>query len=75
VVLLDLDPAEGFDRRAERRDRIEVEDLGFHRRVRDAFRQLAASDPDRFAVVDATAPADQVAAAVLTAVLALLEQR
>jgi dTMP kinase len=75
VVLLDLDPAEGFDRRAERRDRIEVEDLGFHRRVRDAFRELAAGDPDRFAVVDAAAAADQVAAAVLAAVLELLEQR
>jgi dTMP kinase len=75
VVLLDLDPAEGFDRRAERRDRIEVEDLGFHRRVRDAFRELAAADPDRFAVVDAAAPTDRVAAAVLAAVLALLEQR
>jgi dTMP kinase len=75
VVLLDLDPAEGLDRRAERRDRIEVEDLGFHRQVRDAFRQLATADPDRFVVVDAAVPADQVAAAVLAAVLALLEQR
>jgi dTMP kinase len=75
VVLLDLDPAEGFDRRAERRDRIEAEDLGFHHRVRDAFRELAAGDPDRFAVVDAAAPADPVAAAVLAAVLELLEQR
>jgi dTMP kinase len=75
VVLLDLDPAEGFDRRAERRDRIEVEDLGFHRRVRDAFRELAAGDPDRFAVIDAAAPTDQVAAVVLAAVLELLEQQ
>ena len=75
VVLLDLDPEAGFDRRAERRDRIEVEDLGFHRRVRDAFRELATADPDRFAVVDAAAPADQVAAAVLAAVLELLEER
>jgi dTMP kinase len=75
VVLLDLDPAEGFGRRAERRDRIEVEDLGFHRRVRDAFRELAAGDPDRFAVVDAAAPTGQVAAAVLAAVLAHLEER
>jgi dTMP kinase len=75
VVLLDLDPAEGLDRRAERRDRIEVEGLGFHRQVRDAFLELAAGDPDRFAVVDGAAPADQVAAAVLAAVLALLEEQ
>ena len=75
VVLLDLDPAEGLGRRAERRDRIEVEGLGFHRRVRDAFLELAAGDPGRFAVVDAAAPADQVAAGVLAAVLARLEER
>jgi dTMP kinase len=73
VVLLDLDPAEGLGRRAGRRDRIEVEGLGFHRRVRDAFRELAAADPDRFAVVDGAAPADQVAAAVLAAALRRLE--
>ena len=73
VVLLDLDPAEGLGRHAARRDRIEVEGLGFHRRVRDAFRELAAGDPDRFAVVDGAAPADRVAAGVLAAVLARLE--
>jgi dTMP kinase len=73
VVLLDLDPAEGLGRRAGRRDRIEVEGLGFHRRVREAFRELAAADPDRFAVVDGAAPADQVAAAVLAAALKRLE--
>ena len=73
VVLLDLDPAEGLGRRAGRRDRIEVEGLGFHRRVREAFLELAAADPDRFAVVDGAAPADQVAAAVLAAALTRLE--
>jgi dTMP kinase len=65
----------GLGRRAGRRDRIEVEGLGFHRRVRDAFRDLAAADPDRFAVVDAAAPAGQVAAAVLAATLKRLEER
>ena len=73
VVLLDLDPAAGLARRARDPDRIEAQDLGFHRRVRDAFRDLAAADPERFAVVDAAAPVDQVAAQVQAAVLASLE--
>jgi dTMP kinase len=73
VVLLDLDPADGLARRRGERDRIEVEDLAFHRRVRDAFRELAAADPGRFAVVDAAGPADRVAAEVLAAALARLE--
>jgi dTMP kinase len=75
VVLLDVDPAEGLGRNTASRDRIEVEGLGFHRRVREAFRELAAGDPGRFAVVDAAAPADQVAAAVLAAALGHLEER
>src|ERR671923_621088 len=73
VVLLDLDPADGLARRRGERDRIEVEDLAFHRRVRDAFRELAAADPGRFAVVDAAGPVDRVAAQVLAAVLDCVE--
>ena len=74
VVLLDLDPADGLARRAGRPDRIEGQDLAFHRRVREAFRDLAAADPKRFAVVDAAAPVAEVADQVQAAVLALLER-
>jgi dTMP kinase len=73
VVLLDLDPAAGLGRQARDPDRIEAQDLDFHRRVRDAFRDLAAADPKRFAVVDASAPVPEVAAQVQAAVLSLLE--
>jgi dTMP kinase len=72
VVLLDLDPAAGLARRARDPDRIEAQDLGFHRRVRDAFRDLAAAEPGRFAVVDAAAPVTEVADRVRAAVLGLL---
>ena len=49
--------------------RFEAEhDLAFHRRVRDGFLRLAAEAPERFVVVDATRPADEVAAAVWRAV-------
>jgi dTMP kinase len=73
VVLLDLDPADGLARRARDPDRIEGQDLAFHRRVRQAFLDLAAADPARFCVVDAAAPAADIAARVRAAVLALLE--
>jgi dTMP kinase len=69
VVLLDLDPAQGLRRREGDRDRIEAQDLGFHRRVRDAFRELAAGDPKRFAVVDAAGPVAEVAGRVHAAAL------
>jgi dTMP kinase len=74
VVLLDLDPAAGLARRAGDRDRIEAQGLEFHRRVRSAFRDLAAADPARFCVVDAALPAGEVAARVQAAVQSLLEQ-
>ena len=73
VVLLDLDPADGLRRRQGDRDRIEAQDLEFHRRVREAFRALAAADPKRFAVVDGAAPVREVAARVHAVALGLLE--
>jgi dTMP kinase len=73
VVLLDLDPAEGLRRRRGALDRIEAQDLAFHRRVRDAFLELAAADAKRFTVVDGAAPVAEVAARVRAAAVSLLE--
>jgi dTMP kinase len=79
VVLLRLDPAEGLararDRRQERAaDRIEAEDLRFHRLVEQGFLLLAAEQPERFAVIDAAPPVEQVAAEVRRAVLRRLSR-
>jgi len=40
--------------------RFELEDLRFHRRVREGYLALAASDPKRYAVIDATGTPDEV---------------
>jgi dTMP kinase len=74
VVLLDLDPAHGLGRNRGGRDRMEAQDLAFHRRVRQAFLDLAAADPERYVVIDGSAPVPEVAAQVHAAVLALLER-
>ncbi len=68
VVLLRLDPATGLARGRGSRDRIECQDIEFHRVVARAFLDLAAADPGRFAVVDAAQPVDCVAGEVLAAV-------
>ena len=73
TVLLDLDPADGLTRFAGR-DRIEGESIEFHQRVREEFRRLAAADPDHYLVLDARAPAEQVAEAVHARVAPLLEE-
>ena len=67
TVVLDLEPDHGLGRFAER-DRIEGESVEFHERVRQAYLDLAARDPDHYLVVDARLPVNVVAAAVQAAV-------
>lgn len=71
TVLLDLDPAAGLTRFAER-DRIEGEPLEFHLRVRQGFLDLAADDPAHYLVLDASGTIESVAAAVQDRVKDLL---
>ncbi|MDT0275880.1 dTMP kinase [Blastococcus sp. DSM 46792] len=74
TVLLDLPPETGLARARGRSvaDRMESESLEFHQRVRQTFRVLAESDPDRYLVLDATRPADELAAAIRVRITDLL---
>ena len=55
IVLLDVQVEEGLARkRVKKQDRFEQEDIAFHQRVRDGFLKLAANDPQRWLVVDAS---------------------
>jgi dTMP kinase len=60
TVLLDMPPEGGLSRHAHSADRLESEPLDFHRRVRAGFLVLAHAEPDRYLVLDATAPLDQI---------------
>ena len=53
-------------------DRLEAEADGFHERVRDGFRSLAAESPDRWVVVDGAGSEDEVSDRIQAAVLARL---
>ena len=74
TVVLDLAPEAGLGR-FDGRDRIEGQSLEFHQRVRQGFLDLAAADPDHYAVLDARAPIDEIAAAVRARIAPLLEDR
>ena len=57
TVVLDLDPVVSRERLlAENKkfDRLEAEALEFHQRVRDSYLAMAAAEPGRFVVIDAT---------------------
>jgi dTMP kinase len=68
VVLLDVDPALAAGRFTRDLDRLEQAGASFHDAVRQAYLQLATSDPGGWLVVDGARPADEVALAVRRAV-------
>lgn len=75
TVLIDVSVADGLSRRnsgpAEGLNRFETSVLhgtDFHQRVRDGYLQMAASDPERWRVVDGAADRNEVAARVWAAV-------
>ncbi len=70
TILFDLPVEEAAARRgvSGTDDRMEAEGLDFQRRVADGYRTLAAREPDRWVVVDASRPVPAVAAAVWDAV-------
>ncbi len=72
TVILDVPVEVGMQRAAVRRgtgapDRFEAEDLKFHQELRDAYRQIAADEPQRCVLIDANADAGTVAASVWSA--------
>lgn len=71
TIILDVPVEVGLKRAAARRgagapDRFESEDIRFHQDLRDAYRQIAAEDPERCVLIDAAAAPDVVAAQVWT---------
>src|SRR5436305_6102430 len=72
TIILDV-PAEVGMRRAKSRrgsgtpDRVEAEDVRFHQELREAYRQIAAAEPRRCVLIDATAEPSIVAAHVWAA--------
>jgi dTMP kinase len=79
TLLFDLPVQQALSRMADRAtraeaaaDRFEAETLAFHERVRGAYLELAAGEPERIAVIDAARPADDVYADVRVRVLGVL---
>lgn len=68
TVLLDVPAGTGRERRGEVHDRLEREADDFHGRVREHFLALAAAEPQRYLVLDATRAADDLAKDIEAAV-------
>lgn len=74
TLILDLDPDIGLARAAKRRspgesvDRFESETLAFHRKLREAYLDIARREPQRCVVLDASLPPAELADAAWAAV-------
>lgn len=77
TLILDLPAEEGLARAAARSgrdaDRFESEGLSFHRALREAFRALAAGEPERCVLIDAGGTPEAVEEAIWQAVSARLK--
>ncbi|MEZ7897481.1 MAG: dTMP kinase [Flaviflexus sp.] len=60
TILLDLDPVIGATRIGSEKDRLESAGDEFHAQVRRTFLELAAREPERFTVVDASRSPEEI---------------
>jgi len=78
TLILDVPVKEGMKRAAARRgkgdaDRFEAEALAFHEKLRDGFLTLAASEPQRCVLIDATLPKEEVSEQIWRVVVKKLD--
>ncbi len=74
TLYLDLDPEVGLDRvkkMGAAHDKIESEKLLFHQKIRNAYRQIAQEERDRFHILDASQTPD----AVFAEAMALIKEK
>lgn len=76
TLLFDIEPEVGLARIAANANRevnrLDLEELDFHRKVRNTFLDLAKRYPERFVIIDASKTQDEVAKATLDTILARL---
>ena len=76
TLLFDITPEEGLKRisaNANREvNRLDLEKLDFHHKVRNTFLELAKRYPERFVIIDASKSREEVAKATLDAIMSRL---
>ena len=85
TLLFDLTIEESTNRTARRstgktatritRDRLDIEHADFHERVRDAYLEIAAAEPDRVKVIDTSGPVEATQERVKTILVPFLKER
>jgi dTMP kinase len=76
TVLLDITVETGMARKKDKKaDRFEQENITFHQKVRQGYLKMAANDPPRWLVVDASLPRAKIAEIIWQKVSKLLPKQ
>ncbi len=82
TVYLDVDVEDGLRRKLAAHkaghaewNRLDRQDAAFHRRVRESYLQMAAREPNRWLLIDATQPLEVIQASIRAGVEAKLDAR
>ena len=81
TLIFDLPVEEGLARTRQRGhadtqpDRLDAESITFHQKVRQAYLDIAAAEPERARIIDASGAADEIKAQVRAVVTAFLEDK
>jgi len=80
TIYLDIDIEEGLQRKLTAHEagqaewnRLDQQEAAFHRRVREGYLQMAAREPDRWLIIDATKPVEAIQASIRAGVEAKLD--
>ena len=60
TFLIDVPPEVSLKRLGNKKDRIESEDIEFHKRVRNGFLEIATQEKERFVVIDGTKSPEEI---------------
>jgi dTMP kinase len=76
TIFMDISVKMGLARKNPRKsDRFEIENLSFHRRVREGYLNLAAAEPKRWLVIDAAKSRNEIASLIWQRVSRMLSIR
>lgn len=77
TLLLDIDVETGLQRNREinKRDRLELEDIAFHEKVRKGFLEIAAREHKRIRIIDCNGSIESIHGKITDAVGSFLDQQ
>jgi len=77
TLLLDIDVEAGLqrNRKINKRDRLELEDIAFHEKVRKGFLEIAAQEPGRIRTIDCSGSIESIHKNITETVDAFIDQQ